>query len=325
MEKEKKYEWRACFNGAGGFSVKLHNGFLSYGDNGVGLRGGSGNGHPNATWGEGGTYTGGDFMPIPKSLHLIWMSFIEDQFYEAHIKLDTLKIKNILDKGYNRFIDEKVVKRYSQVFVVNVMPGGGVTVWLDSGDFNTEVGFYPQIATKTNINWKEFVPMGIQNRKKYIDIYLSDIPNELLEQYKTEGLPLDRWAGYRDVFKYNLGLKEYDEQIFIHTYLFNGEQQLLKNKSINIDYKGAFLEQGLPKELRLVWKEENIYYTVNIKIKETELEKMKLFFKEHNNTATFKVETKYKNDPKGQIKLFLINGDDKEEVSLHPHIIYKDK
>ncbi|MCG8913941.1 hypothetical protein G1L21_12835 [Tenacibaculum finnmarkense] len=62
--------------------------------------------------------------------------------------------------------------------------------------------------------------MGIQNRKKYIDIYLSDIPNELLEQYKTEGLPLDRWASYREVFKYNLGLKEYDEQIFIHTYLF---------------------------------------------------------------------------------------------------------
>ncbi|MFV0484291.1 MAG: hypothetical protein ACK5MG_09390, partial [Bacteroidales bacterium] len=62
-------------------------------------------------------------------------------------------------------------------------------------------------------------------------------------------------------------------------------------------------------------------YHVIVDIPETEIERMSNFFDEHEGKASFYIEP-YIPEYVRQIKLFLINGDDKMEVNLAPHEVF---
>ncbi len=326
MKQEQKYEWGVDFGAAPNFPAELYLGYMEVDGekSGVVIRGEGVVGGPRDEWGYGSAST--ELMPLPKKLHLIWMSFVEDQFYEAHIDLDTLKIKELFEKGYPVMLEDKITTQHEYKFFVNVAPGGTVAVWLSEGwgDNKTEVGFYPQIAQKTDVKWKDFNPMGLQDRKKYVQNRLNNhIPDSLQKHYKTSGIPFDRWEKLRKKYTYNLLFKKEDQQIFIDLYLINGEKRTLNNPWVEIDYKGEQLTLALPIKFRFAWREPNkIAYEAMIEIPEEEREKMTAFFEAHNNIASLYIEP-YIPQYVRQIRMFLISGDDKIEIKTKPHEVFK--
>ncbi|MFV0345976.1 MAG: DUF2931 family protein [Bacteroidales bacterium] len=324
--KSNEYQWQACFQAAANFPSKLYSGYLYNKETGVVLRGGGVDGEDYARWGYGGTSMGGGgkSRTLPTKLHLIWISFVEDQFYEARIDLDTAKINKMFKDGYTHSMRGKVMTLHDYEFIISVAPGGTVALWLEEGfgSFKTEIGFYQQVAKKTDIPWKELVPLG-NERDVLVPAMLKNIPPELLKQYREDGIPFDKWENYRRKYNYNLLFREGDKQIFTFWYMFNGEKITINNHFILQNYAGEYMTKALPKQFDILWDEPNgITYHVIVDIPETEIERMSNFFDEHEGKASFYIEP-YIPEYVRQIKLFLINGDDKMEVNLAPHEVFK--
>ncbi len=221
---EKDYIWMVSADAAKGFPATFHYGYL--GD--TGIRGGGVLGYG---WGLGGTLTGSisEKRPLPKQLDLVWMSYVENQFYEGHFELDHQKIAAIFEKGYKNNTDKGVVMDHEFTFRINVAPGGTVAIWLmGQYGFQREVGFYQ--AKKTSVVWREFVPNGLQDRVLYVSNRLKKrVTKKQLEQYQNEGIPYEKWKNYRQQFEWKVSMKGETRFINLRAILFNGEQYTLKS------------------------------------------------------------------------------------------------
>ncbi len=322
--KEKKYDWRAGFSAAANFPSKLYTGYLYSEKHGEVLRGSGVDGTPYVEWGMGGSSVGKDNIPLPTKLHLIWFCFVEDQFYEAHIDLDIEKIRAIFDKGYpdqNPPYGFRI--RHDFEFLVNVAPGGTVAVWLweGAGKNKTEVGFYPRVAKKIDVPWKKMVPLGSPREIHVPNTVARNVDSSHLASYREQGIPYDRWANYRKKYQYNLLFREGDRPLYIYWHMVNGEKKNLENKFVGVRYQGEYHELALPRMIHFVWHEpepdENLY-TVEAKILEREHDKMRSFFYRHEGKASFYIE------PQSLVlKLFLLSGDEKMEIELEEHEIFR--
>ena len=307
---QKKYKWSVSGNAPKNFPATFHYAAID----GEGIRGG---GTLDSGWGLSGSSTGSDDpMPIPKTLEIAWMSYIENQFYKGVFQLDQQKIAQVFEEGY-LYTEESGLKKLDDFhFVVNVAPGGTVVVWMlgDSG-FQREVGFYQ--AEKTNFKWSSFVPMGMQDREKYVALYLDDIDKDSLKKHTENGIPFKRWANYRAYFSWKTTMPEKHTIDYLLYDCFNGERYYGENAAYHIN--DAYTKLPIPKEIIAGWEEEgNPYeYVVTLKIEESEYNKIAAFFKAHNNQGEFYIAPYIPKNIR-KINLFLKSGDDKIAIALQP-------
>lgn len=90
----------------------------------------------NSSWGNSGTsWTVGDPMQAaPDSLEIRWFSYTEDKFYEGHFLLPQERIYKLLKEGLWDAESRKQVTY--DTFMVTVVPGGVVVVWLSMAGSN---------------------------------------------------------------------------------------------------------------------------------------------------------------------------------------------
>ena len=307
-----QYQWRVSANAPVGFPATIY-----YGDlNGSDIRG---DGVMNNGWGLSGSATTGSNV-LPKSLDLVWFSYLENQFYKGQFTLDQKKIKDVFEEGYKDDILEGIETFHDFHFVVNVAPGGTVALWMKGlGNFQKEVGFFK--AEKTDIKWKDFVPMGLQSREEYVRLTLEeDLDKTLLAHYKNNGIPFERWKNYRKYFNIKTSMPSDYEICGLSYDCFNGERFYGLNSAYNIN--NNYTSLPIPKEIILNWyeKDSDYKYVVVLNIKENQYQKMLDFFKTHDKQAEFYAEPHTPLKVR-EIKLFLKSGSDRLELELDPYSV----
>ncbi|PKH52822.1 hypothetical protein CXF68_19915 [Tenacibaculum sp. Bg11-29] len=306
---DKKYKWSVSVNAPKNFPATLHYGYL--GETGI-----RGKGTLNSGWGLTGSFTGSqEKRALPKELHLVWISYLENQFYEGHFELDHKKIAKIFEKGFKEDTDKGVIMSHDMFFVVNVAPGGTVAVWLMGIDgFQREVGFYQ--AKKTKVVWKEYNPHGEQDREKSVKIYTDAIPPEIVTQYKENKLSFKKWETYREPFTWSAGLKGNPHMVFLNAYAFNGEEYRIHQNFLKI--KEDTIYSALPRKIKMQWEEPDQVkecFTATCIFKESDYATIATAFKENNHTGSFEIVPYVENNVK-KLKLYLITGTKKQEIHL---------
>ncbi|WP_028887532.1 DUF2931 family protein [Tenacibaculum ovolyticum] len=306
---DKKYKWSVSVNAPKNFPATLHYGYL--GETGI-----RGKGTLNSGWGLTGSFTGSqEKRVLPKELHLVWISYLENQFYEGHFELDHKKIAEIFEKGFKEDTDKGVIMSHDMFFVVNVAPGGTVAVWLMGIDgFQREIGFYQ--AKKTEVVWKEYNPHGEQDREKSVKIYTDAIPPEIVTQYKENKLSFKKWETYRESFTWSVGIKGNPHMVFLNAYAFNGEEYRIHQKFLKI--KEDTIYSALPRKIKMQWEESDQVkkcFTATCIFKESDYTTIAAAFKENNHTGSFEIVPYVENNVK-KLKLYLITGTKKQEIHL---------
>ncbi|WP_136667926.1 DUF2931 family protein [Flavobacterium sp. H122] len=102
-------------------------------------------------WGEtsGGYASGKDPDEVPDSLHVEWLCGSDRFYYKGDFKLPR---KRMLKLFQNPVKDEYNEDRAYTLIVVGTAPGGNVTVWMQAGSTQTEIGKFK--AQNKGI-WKE--------------------------------------------------------------------------------------------------------------------------------------------------------------------------
>lgn len=79
-------------------------------------------------------------------------------------------------------------------FVINVAPRGTGALFMSGlGNFQKEVGLFK--AEKTDVKWRDFVPMENQNRNEFVEIMLNeDVDKDSLNHYKTHGISFESFG-----------------------------------------------------------------------------------------------------------------------------------
>ncbi|QCE40966.1 DUF2931 family protein [Psychroserpens sp. NJDZ02] len=308
---DNEYEWRVSVNAPKNFPATIYYAALG----GVDVRR---DGTINSGWGTSGSSSDG-VKTLPKTLDIIWLSYIENQFYKGNFELDQEKIKAIFDEGFKDNYGEDIVTYHDFSFVINVAPGGTVALFMKGlGNFQLEVGFFK--AEKTDIKWKDFVPMGLQDREKYVKGRLErNMNKDSLAYYKTNGIPFKRWGNYREYFNFKTIMPVDYKVAYLAYNCFNGERFYGENRAYHINE--TYNSLPIPKKITLNWLEEDndeYIYGVVLKLKESEYTKMSTFFKNNSNKAAFYIEPYIPVNVR-EIRLFLKSDTEKIEIEVLPY------
>lgn len=130
----------------------------------------------NGGWRMDGMQMRGAFF-IPEGLKItflsFFLSFVENKFYEADVKLPSDLILHYFREGYIDY-DSKKKETYSNIYI-GIAPGGVLVIWMaGSGNQQVEIGRYQ--AMETEVEMKEVNPSGIQDRKEYVNGTIHDYP-----------------------------------------------------------------------------------------------------------------------------------------------------
>ena len=305
-----EYEWRVSVNAPKNFPATIYYAALG----GVDVRR---DGTINSGWGTSGSSSDG-VKTLPKTLDIIWLSYIENQFYKGNFELDQEKIKAIFDEGFKDNYGEDIVTYHDFSFVINVAPGGTVALFMKGlGNFQLEVGFFK--AEKTDIKWKDFVPMGLQDREKYVKGRLErNMNKDSLAYYKTNGIPFKRWGNYREYFNFKTIMPVDYNIVGLGYDCFNGERFYGENNAYHINEN--YNKLPIPKEITINWiEEDNQYkYIAILNIKESEYSRISTFFKNNSNKAAFYIEPYIPVNVR-EIRLFLKSDTEKIEIEVLPY------
>lgn len=138
MQQEIMFDWLDGTAAPVGFPIQVYEGGLTSMD-------GTYTGFPDAItmggWGKTNDGMSSGRKPIPKLLHVKWLSFAERCFYEVDVELDYNKMLQFFKEGYYTKIGVLGIqkKTYDKI-TVGFAPGGVVVVWLSGTGRQTDVG-----------------------------------------------------------------------------------------------------------------------------------------------------------------------------------------
>ncbi|MBU2979790.1 DUF2931 family protein [Alteromonas sp. C1M14] len=248
----KKFAWQPTESAPKAYPIEIYRGIITCED-GSTVNIPSGGRTVHNGWGEtGSTYVvGDDVKSIPKTLHITWLSFIENQFYTGNFPLPVEQIKKLFETGYTDHLGKK--QTYSSV-VVGMAPKGHVSVWLLGADKSVEIGHFK--AHQTTVSMQSFNPSGIQDRAKYVAdtlAYWSEKEDTYQEGKADEEV---NWSIFRSTYPWKLDYQ------FTHTgtpaeirvKFFNGTHFYFKTSNPEIrDYTNS----ALPKAIGYKWYDED--------------------------------------------------------------------
>lgn len=217
-KNKTKFHWLAQESAPKNFYMRIINGNFGYHNQDEGLY------IPTAAkigyrWGEGESVhvVGDDVKTLPDRLDIRFYSFWENKLYQGNFDLPYDKILALFKEGVE-INKENPTFRY---IIVGVAPGGAVAVWV-SGRETREVFFGQAVPYEADI----YTPLGnlIENRKEYAESYLQDLPPEVYQKIKNEGVPFGLWENYRKRFSWSFASTPSRNISSFGTSFFNGER-----------------------------------------------------------------------------------------------------
>ncbi len=320
MDKPKSYKWDVE-----GGAPKNYPGVFYYAD--FIYEGGSKSvpagaaGYQNG-WGWGGRSRTERPSPLPHRLIAVWVSTTEKQAYLGDFELDTVKIKEIFEKGEININRDDRATNHNFTFKVSTAPGGVLAVWLEGILSQVEVGYYK--GTKTNkITYKDLAPQGIdQTLEEYCQSFIDeDLSPEIQQQLATTGPPFGLWDSYRKKYTWHTtGLKD-KKLIGIEYYYYNGEKETIQLKEYNVNQP---LQRALPYQgwLRWVTPEEKTYDADVFFNEESIFEAFKKTYEKEEDSASMVYDVNTVNN-KTTIKVYLQNENIKTEIKTDSINVYR--
>lgn len=195
-----KFEWYARDSAPKHFPMIVVRGtFLYRGEAEKGLYVPSG-GTIMQGWGTAGTThaVGEDLKPLPDRLKIIFFSEVERQSYEGVFDLPYDRILELFRQGVAA---DKNSPLYSDI-MVGIAPGGSVAVWV-TGRGDTKEVFFGQ-ADKIDLSLSAVFSVPFSSREQaeaFAQRSLEySVTPEQLDALKTNGIPVDLWARYRNQY-----------------------------------------------------------------------------------------------------------------------------
>nr|WP_260390317.1 DUF2931 family protein [Ornithobacterium rhinotracheale] len=268
---EQKFEYEANTGAPMGYPAEVYKGEFINTNNGSSMSLWGGITAGNRSW---GTATGGGWghsnHPLPDHLHVIWLSYAEDCFYEVNTPIDKDKILSLFREGYLWMGANGNIRpdNYDQI-TAGFAPGGVVVVWVAGATQQVEIGRYqgkkiviPQKeiqAAKQNPEYK--LLFDKENRKEVMQDN-SVIPQEVIDVNKNKPIPYGLWDTYRKKYPWRLVFKFRGESVLnskgaIKNKFLNGEKFELYAKDFPIEK--PFL-QAVPRSFSFSWKAPDGFY-----------------------------------------------------------------
>jgi len=202
-----KYEWTEGTSAALGYPMEVYKGGIECeGGEWVGLNFGIASG--NQGWGTINNGMSNGFKSLPKRLDFIWMSYLENQFYQVDTEIDTEKIRKYFSQGFEiKGASGKPQHLNYDVISVGMAPGGVVVVWISGVGWQKEIGRYQ--GKKVTIPESEIAKLDSHEnrfwRKDYLEMVHTReqiIPKKVQEENKGKPIPLGLWDVYRTRFSW---------------------------------------------------------------------------------------------------------------------------
>lgn len=194
---EKKYEWSADISAPREYPVEVYTGAVGgYFFSQMG-------GFRNSGWGGGSSV---DFIeaPLPESLDMTWLSYVDDKFYTGEWKLPTEKIQELFDEGfYAKTGQEAETEPYKHI-KIGFAPKGMVVVWVAGIGKQVEVARFQAHETiiDPKLISKDEKYMFEKDYAKDMLTYNGTISKDVREQINQYGYPPPEvYEQYRE--KYN--------------------------------------------------------------------------------------------------------------------------
>ncbi len=218
-KNKTKFHWLAQESAPREFPMRVINGTFYYHNQDDGLY------VPTAAsitpgWGNGRSVhvVGDDYKALPDRLDIRFFSFWENKLYHGNFDLPYDKILALFKEGVERDKERPIFKK----IIVGLAPGGLVAVWV-GGRETREVFFGQAVPYEADI----YTPLGslIENRKEYAESYLQDLPPEVYQKIKKEGIPFGLWEKYRKTYPWNFAFTPGKQINSFGVSFFNGESQ----------------------------------------------------------------------------------------------------
>ncbi|WP_164875558.1 DUF2931 family protein [Apibacter sp. HY039] len=288
-QMNEKFEWGETISCPPGYPVDVYRGGLQSVDGGfTSLYLGTHSGIEG--WGSEGRSMSDGKKTVPNHLHVIWLSYAEDCFYEVDTDIDYEKMVKLFKQGYytpssSASRPEPFKEKYNRI-IVGFAPGGTVVVWLAGVGRQIEIGSYQ--GKKATIPQDQIDQLDYPIKNIFDPEYRKNIlknpgivPKEIQEENKTQPIPFGLWDSYRKKYNWKASFKLPDNGISkkIIFYYYNGEREILFgqseiNKYVDIpsELKWNNLKKPpIPKELKISWLNNNILYVGEIAFNEKEI------------------------------------------------------
>ncbi|MFT4093785.1 MAG: DUF2931 family protein [Niabella sp.] len=240
-----KFKWQEATSAPLGYPVDVLRGGLEAADGDfTGLIRGTTVG----AWGQANQGMSDGMKTIPFRLHVIWLSYAEDCFYEVDTSLDYFKIAALFKKGYYvPSIDPDrpgpFKEDYNQINV-GFAPGGYVTVWVGGVSRQIKVGTATGkkvVIPQEVISGLDYPLKNLFDEKYKKETMLNDriVPKEVQEYNKGKKIPFGKWEKFNRRYNWNVEIKlPGNEAVSSTDFSFmNGEHEQLFGASLEKKYQ----------------------------------------------------------------------------------------
>ena len=240
-KNKTKFHWLAQESAPREFPMRVINGTFYYHNQDDGLY------VPTAAsitpgWGNGRSVhvVGDDYKTLPDRLDIRFFSFWENKLYHGRFDLPYDKILALFKEGVARN-KEFPIYRY---IIVGVAPGGAVAVWV-SGRETREVFFGQAVPYEADI----YTPLGslIKDRQEYTESYLQDLPPEIYQKIKEEGIPFGLWEKYRKTYPWSFTSASNKRISEFGVSFFNGESY-----AIDTPFEHEYAAKPIPTSISFI-------------------------------------------------------------------------
>jgi hypothetical protein len=200
-------------------------------------------------WGQyRSTHVSGEALkPVPNKLSITFFSYTENKFYQGEFDLPDDKILTLFQQEYYSTKEQGMTRYYT--IIAGVSPGGGVAVWLNGLNRNTQV-FYGK-AKEVSLDWSVKTKNKMP-REAYVNETLEDtVSKEMISELETKGAPVNLWDDFQNSYHWQLNLLTENRapKLVNEIRYVNGE----------IDYFFYPLSEDIAKQTRAVPK--SLYYS----------------------------------------------------------------
>ncbi|WP_164875559.1 DUF2931 family protein [Apibacter sp. HY039] len=270
--KYEKFEWGEATSCPIDYPVDVYRGGLQSTDGGLtSLYSGTTTGY----WGDANDGMSDSKKTVTNHLHVIWLSYAEDCFYEVDTDIDYEKMVKLFKQGYytpssSVSRPEPFKKKYNRI-IVGFAPGGTVVVWLAGVGRQIEIGRYQEKKATIPQDQIDQLDYPIKNifdpeYRKNILKNSGIVPKVIQEENKTQPIPFGLWDSYRKKYNWKASFKLPDngKTREITYFFYNGEMEILFGEShtikFDIDKKlewNFLISRATPSNIKFTWLDPN--------------------------------------------------------------------
>lgn len=284
----RKYDWIPTECAPEIFPVEIYSGTLYYGkDKMIYIPDGR---TVNSGWGaEGSTHDAGEKMKeAPTALDINWISFAEKKSYAGHFSLDTKRIDELFQRGYEDAHLPEGRDEYNRI-KVGLAPGGTVVVWISGAGNMVEVGRF-QAKEVAGFDWKQKYPTMEISMKDFSDTVMKDLPDSVRLSITNNNIPYGLWDKWRKRFLWKVEGIGFGNTHEIKVDYFNKERQSIYH------IQNILFENRSPVEKINVFWTDTLQREIRTEIKFDEDEVFNTFGQAGNEQATLLVTLDSKKD-----------------------------